>query len=40
MYQQSIFTPSKFLKNRKFHVKQICVFVDNVFELKIGTIYI
>jgi len=35
LYQQVNFIPSKFFKKRKFHVKQICTFVDNVFELKI-----
>lgn len=36
MYQQVIFAPFNFSKKRKFHVKQIYVFVDNVFELKIS----
>lgn len=31
-----IFAPFNFSKKRKFHVKQIYVFVDNVFELKIS----
>ena len=36
MYQQVIFALFNFSKKRKFHVKQIYGFVDNVFELKIS----